>query len=168
MGGKTRALAVVVCFGALGVAAARSWVDGGREERRHRYHRSSHIVSFEKGVHERRAAVREARNAKRSKIHVRLGSGEGADGDGNDIRFRSRSAPPLILVDGIRLDLDPEEGAGAGRLLLEDIVPSAKIKSVIAISGGSALEHSLEQYGKDAENGVVLISTELGKGSDGR
>lgn len=109
--------------------------------------------------------VRELLGARISGVNVVNGLGEVGSGGATAIRgvgSLSLSHEPLIYVDGIRIDNDPNDGGtvcgqcGAARI--NDINPE-DIESVEIIKGPAATT----LYGTEASNGVIQIITKRGR-----
>jgi TonB-linked SusC/RagA family outer membrane protein len=92
----------------------------------------------------------------------------GGAGAGGAIAIRgvgslSLSHQPLIYVDGVRVDNDPDEGgvgasSGAGTARINDLNPE-DIESIEIIKGPAATT----LYGTEASNGVIQIITKRGR-----
>ena len=102
---------------------------------------------------------------------VSLANGMGGVGAGGSTAIRgvgslSLSHEPLVYVDGIRIDNDPDEGGfgssfGAGTARINDINPE-DIESIEIIKGPAATT----LYGTEASNGVIQIITKRGRSQD--
>ncbi|HCQ75616.1 MAG TPA: SusC/RagA family TonB-linked outer membrane protein, partial [Leeuwenhoekiella sp.] len=94
---------------------------------------------------------------------VTVTSGGGAPGEGQNINIRgigsiSLNSSPLYVVDGIPLD---NSNVGGSRNPLDFINP-ADIESMTVLKDAS----STAIYGSRAANGVILITTKKGKGTE--
>ena len=99
-------------------------------------------------------------------------SSSGTSGMGNRIRIRGSTSiglsnEPLIYVDGIRVESDPDNMSittgGQSISRLDDINPE-DIESIEIVKGPSAST----LYGTDAANGVIRITTKSGRGGEVR
>lgn len=99
---------------------------------------------------------------------VNINNGMGGVGAGGSTAIRgvgslSLSHEPLVYVDGVRVDNDPDEGGagasyGAGAARINDFNPE-DIESVEIIKGPAATT----LYGTEAANGVIQIITKRGR-----
>lgn len=94
---------------------------------------------------------------------VSITSGSGAPGEGQEIRIRGNGSlsltnNPLIVVDGLPLD---NGGVGGSRNPLNAINPN-DIESFTVLKDASATSI----YGARAANGIIMITTKKGKGTD--
>ena len=88
--------------------------------------------------------------------------GTGAELHVRGVSSMSLSNDPIVYIDGIRMDSDPQQGpsqrGGAGVSRLNDIDPN-DIESIEVIKGPAAAT----LYGTQASNGVIQIITKKGK-----
>ncbi len=102
---------------------------------------------------------------------VSVSNAMGGAGAGGAIAIRgvgslSLGHQPLIYVDGVRVDNDPDEGgvgasAGAGTARINDLNPE-DIDSIEIIKGPAATT----LYGTEASNGVIQIITKRGRAQE--
>ena len=94
---------------------------------------------------------------------VKINSNNGAPGSGSRIRIRggtsiNASNDPLIVIDGVPLD----NGGIAGAANPLNLINPNDIESFVVLKDASATAI----YGSRGANGVILITTKKGKGSD--
>lgn len=94
---------------------------------------------------------------------VKINSNNGAPGSGSRIRIRggtsiNASNDPLIVIDGVPLD----NGGVAGAANPLNLINPNDIESFVVLKDASATAI----YGSRGANGVILITTKKGKGSD--
>ncbi|MEJ2206675.1 MAG: SusC/RagA family TonB-linked outer membrane protein [Gemmatimonadota bacterium] len=95
--------------------------------------------------------------------HAMGGAGAGGAMAIRGVGSLSLSHQPLIYVDGVRIDNDPDEGgvgssSGAGTARINDLNPE-DIESIEIIKGPAATT----LYGTEASNGVIQIITKRGR-----